>query len=65
MITNNICVLFTDALDKVRLESQNGNDKFTLSQVAQIKMKDGMFIVDMASSPEVQCEKFIIKRILS
>ncbi|XP_029195971.2 ribosome-recycling factor, mitochondrial-like isoform X1 [Acropora millepora] len=42
-----------NALDKVRLESQNGNEKFTLSQVAQIKMKDGMFIVDMASSPEL------------
>ncbi|XP_015780433.1 PREDICTED: ribosome-recycling factor, mitochondrial-like isoform X2 [Acropora digitifera] len=42
-----------NALDKVRLESQNGNEKLTLSQVAQIKMKDGMFIVDMASSPEL------------
>lgn len=42
-----------NALDKVRLEPQNGNEKFTLSQVAQIKMKDGMFIVDMASSPEL------------
>ncbi|XP_068697568.1 ribosome-recycling factor, mitochondrial-like [Montipora foliosa] len=42
-----------NALDKIRLESQNGKDKFALSQVAQIKLNNGIFVVDMASSPEL------------
>lgn len=44
---------FLDALDKIKLESQNGKDKFILSQVAQIKLNNGMFVVDMNGSPEV------------
>ena len=44
---------FLDALDKIKVESQNGKDKFILSQVAQIKLNNGMFVVDMNGSPEV------------
>ena len=43
----------SDALDKVKVESQNGKERFTLSQVAQIKLNNNMFVVDMSSSPEV------------
>lgn len=44
---------FLDALDKIKVESQNGKDKFILSQVAQIKLNNSMFVVDMNGSPEV------------
>lgn len=44
---------FLDALDKIKVESQKGKDKFILSQVAQIKLNNGMFVVDMNGSPEV------------
>ena len=44
---------FLDALDKIKVESQNGKDKFILSQVAQIKLNNGLFVVDMNGSPEV------------
>lgn len=44
---------FLDALDKIKVESQNRKDKFILSQVAQIKLNNGMFVVDMNGSPEV------------
>lgn len=46
-------VFFSGALDKIKLESQNGKEKFTLSQVAQIKLNNSMFVVDLSSSPEV------------
>lgn len=48
-----IWMYFLDALDKIKVESQNGKDKFILSQVAQIKLNNGMFVVDMNGSPEV------------
>ncbi|CAH3191312.1 unnamed protein product, partial [Porites evermanni] len=44
--------ILPNALDKIKLESQNGKDKFILSQVAQIKLNNGMFVVDMNGSPE-------------
>lgn len=45
--------ILPNALDKIKVESQNGKDKFILSQVAQIKLNNGMFVVDMNGSPEL------------
>lgn len=45
-----------NALDKVKVESRDGKEKFILSQIAQIKLNNGMFIVDMSSSPELVSE---------
>jgi len=45
--------ILPSALDKIKLESQNGKEKFTLSQVAQIKLNNSMFVVDLSSSPEL------------
>lgn len=45
--------ILPNALDNVRVESQDGKEKFILGQVAQTKLNNGMFIVDMNSSPEL------------
>ena len=47
---------FTDVLDKLKVQSQNGKGMFPLSQVAEIKLNDSMFVIDLRDSPEVhQC----------
>ena len=57
-------IILSDALDNVRVESQDGKEKFILGQVAQTKLNNGMFIVDMNSSPEV-CFNDVVFFILS
>ncbi|KAL9975910.1 hypothetical protein ACROYT_G013129 [Oculina patagonica] len=42
-----------NVLDKLKVQSQNGKEAFPLSQVAQIKLNNSMFVVDMSSSPEL------------
>lgn len=44
---------FSDVLDKLKVQSQSCNEMFPLSQVAQIKRSDNMFVVDLRDSPEV------------
>ena len=44
---------FSDVLDKLKVQSQNGNEMFLLSQVAQIKLNNSMFVIDLKDSPEV------------
>ena len=36
------------------MQSQNGKETFPLSQVAQIKLNDSMFVIDLRDSPEVR-----------
>ena len=47
------CFFFSDVLDKLKVQSQSCNEMFPLSQVAQIKHSDNMFVVDLRDSPEV------------
>ncbi|KAJ7384993.1 hypothetical protein OS493_018682 [Desmophyllum pertusum] len=42
-----------NVLDKLKVESPNSKEKFVLSQVAQIKLNNSMFVVDLSSSPEL------------
>lgn len=44
---------FSVVLDKLKVQSQSCNEMFPLSQVAQIKRSDNMFVVDLRDSPEV------------
>ena len=44
---------FSDVLDKLKVQSQNGKEMFPLSQVAEIKHNDSMFVIDLRDSPEV------------
>ena len=46
-------IFFSDVLDRLRVQSQNGKETFPLSQVAKIKLADGMFVIDLRDSPEV------------
>ncbi|XP_020624200.1 uncharacterized protein LOC110061693 [Orbicella faveolata] len=43
-----------NVLDKLKVQSQNGKETFPLSQVAQIKLNDSMFVIDLRDSPEVR-----------
>ena len=36
------------------MQSQNGKETFPLSQVAQIKFDNSMFVIDLKDSPEVR-----------
>lgn len=42
-----------NVLDKLKVQSQSCNEMFPLSQVAQIKRSDNMFVVDLRDSPEL------------
>lgn len=42
-----------DVLHKLKVESANGKEKFLLGEVAQIKLNNSMFVVDLSSLPEV------------
>lgn len=42
-----------DVLHKVKVESANGKEKFLLGEVAQIKLNNSMFVVDLSSLPEL------------
>ena len=48
------CFFFSDVLDKLKVQSQNGKEMFLLSQVAQIKLNNSMFVIDLKDSPEVR-----------
>lgn len=42
-----------NVLDKLKVQSQNGKEMFPLSQVAEIKLNDSMFVIDLRDSPEL------------